>query len=410
VTDHHEPSADDPDPVPVVNPKLGKGHGAKVLAGVGVAFKVGHALIKRGLEQGLEAVASVDMRDWLDLVAVGTVTDVVPLTGENRILVAQGLTRITRSVSEGLKALLRASRLEGEISPYHLAFVLGPRLNAAGRCGHAGVALDLLLAANRLEAERLALDLERINTRRKRIEERISEEAGAEIAERFEARRDFGLVAGRPGWHAGVIGIVAARLSGRYRRPVVIVGFDENGQGRGSCRSLDKLDILSALRKCADLLVNYGGHAVAAGLVIEQKNLAAFRERFNEACRELLAGQDLCPVENVDAWLENPREADERLLETCQKFAPFGNGNTAPLWGLQGVEVVGAPKVVGGEHVRMTLGGHGTILNAIAFGMAARGLPKGRLDVLFHLQEDRFGGRRSLQLKVRDFRAAGERG
>ncbi|MDI6774786.1 MAG: single-stranded-DNA-specific exonuclease RecJ [Verrucomicrobiota bacterium] len=406
VTDHHEPASEPSDAAWVVNPKRGKRKATDMLAGVGVAFKLGHAIVKRGLDQSWDACRSVDMRDWLDLVAVGTVADVAPLLGENRILVTHGLSWIGRSSSEGLRALMRVGRVDGDVTPYHLAFVLGPRLNAAGRFGQAEVALNLLLATDRLDAERLALELDRANERRKRIEERIMREAATMIDASFDPGRDFGVVAGRTGWHTGIIGIVAARLNGLYRRPAVVIGFDRDGKGRGSCRCAEGMDILEVLRDCAGLLASFGGHRAAAGLVVEQRNYEAFKQRFQDACAARTRTEDLRHVERIDAWLDSLGAADERLLDTARKFAPLGHGNPAPLWGLRRVEAVGAPRVVGGQHLRMTLGANGILKDAIGFGLAGRPCPPGPLDVVFHLQEDSFGGRKRVQLKLKNFRPA----
>lgn len=418
VTDHHEISGACAPALAVVNPKLGDNENTMALAGVGTVFKLCHALIKYGLEKQRQEVADIDLRNWLDLVAIGTVADIVPLLCENRILVRHGLALINGSDQKdiqagsrraGLKALIQVARIQTRIDCYHLGFIIGPRLNAAGRLGSAETALELLLTSDPDRARHLAGELDAANSERKRIEEAIVTEAVREIDDYFDEDRNFGLVAGRKGWHVGTIGIVAAKLCSRYRRPAAVIAFDEHGHGRGSCRSIESVNIVDVLRECADLLVSSGGHEMAAGLAMESGKLDAFRSRFNELCAAKLDGRDLRQVRNVDSWI-TLGEADERLFTAIQKLKPLGMGNPTPTWGVSNVRLVGRPRKVGKDHLKMIVASGGSQLDAIAFGMAEREVPEGPMDILFYLQENTYMGRQSLQLNVKDFRPANSKG
>ena len=407
VTDHHALSGSPAPAVAVVNPQLGTDAPSRWLSGVGVAFKLAHALVKYGLDEGYAAAKTVDVREYLDLVAIGTVADVVPLLGENRILVRHGLDRLNRHLLPGVRALKAVSGLDGRMDCYHLGFVIGPRLNAAGRLGSPQMALDLLLTDDLDEARRLATKLNAANDERKRIEDRIKSEAEQEIECTFDSDTHFGLVVARQGWHVGTIGIVAARLAAQYRRPAVVIGLAD-GAGRGSGRSIEGVDLVGLLKGCADQLIGFGGHEMAAGLEIETANLESFSERFNEACRAVLTSQDLRPVQCVDAWLDSLDEADSRLLETIDQLRPLGMGNPTPTWGIRGVELLGPARRVGRnrDHLKMTVGLGGSQMPAMAFQMGDREVPDGPLDLAFQLRENTYMGRTSRVLNIRDFRSS----
>lgn len=405
VTDHHEVSGTVAEAVAVVNPHLGGPEELRSLAGVGVAFKFCHALLKHGRGLGGAASADLDLRHYLDLVAVGTVADVVPLTGENRILVRHGLQRLNKTDHVGLRALIAVAGIEQEVDAHHLGFVIGPRLNAVGRLASATSALELLLTADARRADELARELDSANRERRQIEDEIRREAEEEIEGYFNARKTFGLVAGREDWHIGTVGIVASRLCAKYRRPAVVIGFDEEGHGRGSCRSIEDLDLVEVLRGCSEFLTTFGGHKMAAGLGIEKANLGAFCEKFNALCAERLQGRDLRAVQPIEAWI-GLGEVDERLFKAVQQLQPLGLGNPTPTFGARGVQVVGQPRVVGQKHLKMQVASGGTQLDAIAFGMGDAKLPEGGLDLLFQVQQNTYKGRTSMQLNVKDFRAA----
>jgi single-stranded-DNA-specific exonuclease len=406
VTDHHAIAGPAGPAIAIVNPKLATDNRIESLAGVGVAFKLCHALVKKGIDDGKKCISSIDLREYLDIVAVGTVTDVVPLIGENRILVRHGLYRIQDTKCEGLNALIDVAGIKTAIESYHLGFIIGPRLNAAGRMNSADPALELLLTDDSQRAKDIAEHLDSLNRDRKHTEESIKNEAVAEIDGYFDQEKTFGIVTGRNGWHIGVIGIVAANICGMYKRPSVVVGFDANGMGRGSGRSIESMDIVKVLCDCSDLLVSFGGHKMAAGLSIEKKRFGEFKQRFNDLCRQSLYKKDMCSVQCVDAWI-NVREIDDRLFEVIQQLKPFGLGNPAPVWGSRNVSVVGMPKRVGKSHLKMTIVAGGTQMDAIGFDMGEREVPDGQMNIIYTLQENVYQERRNLQMNVKDFSPAG---
>jgi single-stranded-DNA-specific exonuclease len=410
VTDHHEPGPGVTSARAVVNPKLGAPPGMGDLAGVGVAFKLCHGLVKRCREEGVGAAADVDLRDWLDWVALGTVADVVPLTGENRILVRHGLARLNATPCVGLRRLIEVAGIKGPLECGHIGFALGPRLNAAGRMASADPALELLLTEDAGRAGALAVELDQANRERKDTEEAIARAAVEEIDSAFDGGRDFAIVVGRDDWHVGTVGIVASRLVQRYGRPAVVVGFDSGtGQGRGSCRSISNLDIVAALGECADLLLGFGGHKMAAGLTMEAAKLDLFRERFGRVCARRLRGLDLRPTQDIDGWI-GLGDADTAFVEAVDRLRPFGIGNPTPVWGVEGVTVRGSPRIVGRNHLRMTVAAGGKAMPAIGFGLGERPLPGGAMDLAFELRLNTFGGYCAPELHVRDFRPAEGRG
>ena len=404
VTDHHEPEGTLAGAAALVNPKLSDDESMRHLAGVGVAFKFCHALLKSGREQGRASADRLDLKRYLDLVALGTIADMVPLRGENRALARHGLARMAETSWPGLRALLEVARVTSPVEAYHVGFQIGPRLNAAGRLGRANDALDLLLSEDAGHAQGLAQGLDAANRERQDIEERMLAEARAELEARFDPAQCFGLVAGRAGWHTGVLGIVASRVAQQFYRPSVMIGFDENGRGRGSCRSIEGFDLVEALAACSEYLERYGGHRMAAGLEIRADRLEGFAERFNAVAAETLQGQPLQPSLNLDAWIDLA-EVDDRMYEQLQRLRPFGYGNPTPLWAAAGVYVL-QPQTVGRGHLRMILAGGGAQRQAIAFNMADRELPRGAVDVAFRIKRNTFRGQTALQLDVQDVRAA----
>lgn len=406
VTDHHEAGDQVAPAVAVVNPKLGSDPQARMLAGVGVAFKVCHALIKQGRESGYTEGEGVDLRDTLDLVALGTIADVVPLLGENRILASHGLARLNRRERMGLQALGEAAGSSGDLGAYHVAFVFGPRLNAAGRMGTADAALELLLTRQDARARSLAAELEMCNRERKRIEKEILDEAVGRIEAVFDPAAHHGIVVGEEGWHVGVIGIVAARLSGRYGRPAIVVGFDEDGVGRGSCRSVEGFDLLDGLKSCESLLAGYGGHAMAAGLEIHRDNFEQFQAAFKAVCATALGGREMGKSLTLESWVTIGDVLDKEFVRVLEGMAPFGEGNPEPVWGMREVRVEGEPRVVGGSHLKMTVVSGGRACEAIGFNMGDRAVPDGPLDVAFTVRRNTYMGRTTTQLQLQDFRVS----
>jgi single-stranded-DNA-specific exonuclease len=408
ITDHHEVSDSPAAAVAVVNPKLGSDPSSRILAGVGVAFQVCYAVLKRGRERRRKATADLDLRSHLDLVALGTISDMVPMLHENRILVRHGLAQLNRRERKGLQALVEVAGAKGELGAYHVGFVLGPRINAAGRLGNAGDALELLLTGDAERAGSLAQKLDGANRDRKQIEKGIMDEAIRRIDADFDPGSHFGIVVGDAGWQVGVVGIVASRLANRYGRPAIVVGFDETGTGRGSCRSIEGFDLLSGLKRCSDYLARYGGHEMAAGLEVQREQFESFQKAFHEACADLLKGRDLRKTLVIDGWLSLPELLEPAFMDGVNRMAPFGEGNPEPVWGLKEVQVIGTPKVVGQAHLKMRVGVGGASCEAIGFNMADRleTFPPGSLDLAFTLRANTYLGRTTPQLHLQDFRGS----
>lgn len=399
VTDHHEPGATLAPAVAVINPKLGAPPAMRNLAGVGVAFKLCQALVRR-----MDAVAAVDPLNYLDFVAVGTIADIVPLLEENRILARHGLAWLNQRGALGFQSLVAAAGVKGRLDAYHVGYLLGPRLNAAGRLGDAHAALELLLSDHLPRARSLAAQLDAANRERQEVESAIVREAEAQLSAAFDPQAHYGLVVAHRDWHTGVIGIVASRLSARFQRPVIVISVDAEGRARGSGRSIPGFDLLESLGQCAEALHKFGGHTMAAGLELDASRLEDFSRRFNQVAADRLRHTDLRPRQPIDAWIELA-EADETLLAAQERMSPFGHGNPAPVWAARGVRVVGTPRVVGQKHLSLRLAVGRVEREAIAFGMGSRNVPSGFLDVAFHLQMNRYGGRETLQLNVQDWRA-----
>lgn len=402
ITDHHEPGAQIAGAVAVVNPKCSAEHPARILAGAGVAFKLCHALIKQGREGGCLASASLDLKKYLDFVAVATVADVVPLLGENRVLVRAGFQSLENSCWAGWNALKKLAGITGAVETVHAGFAFGPRINAAGRIGSPDAALELLLTDLPSRADELAQGLDRANRERQAIEKDMVREAVEEIDAYFDKEQHFGIVIAREGWHTGVIGIVASRLVARYGRPVVVIGLEDR-RGRGSCRSIDGYNLLEGLGQCAGLLKNFGGHAMAAGLDIDEPNLEDFKIRFNAAVTAQIRGANLQPVLEIDRVI-SLAEAGEALMSGLKRTGPFGQDNPEPVWAVCGVNALDS-RILKEKHLKLTVSDGTVCREGIGFNMAEK-LPAGRIDVAFTLQENGWNGRTAIQLNLRDVRPA----
>ncbi len=395
VTDHHLPGPELPPAIAIVDPQRPDDTSdAGSLCGTGIAFKLVQALVPAlGLPPNLPY-------HLLDLVALATVADVVPLTGENRILVRHGIRLLAESRWPGLRALVEAAGLAGrEIRAGHLGYVLGPRLNAAGRIGDAADGLRLLLSDDPAEALELARRLEGMNVERQSLDHRILEEAIAQVEQACDPERDAAFVLAGDGWHPGVVGIVASRVVERYGRPAFLIAFDGD-IGKGSGRSISRFDLHSALLACGDLLERYGGHQMAAGLTIRRERLDEFRERFGGIAREMLGPDDLGPEQRVDLELGLP-EATRELERMCRHLEPCGAGNASPVFGVRGVRFVGRSRV-GNGHLKGTLDDGGTRLGAIGFQWADRvpWLGDGPVDVAFRLEANEWNGYSTLQARL----------
>lgn len=403
VTDHHEPGDGIAPAFALINPKLGSG--GEHLSGVGVAFKLSHALIKTGREQARASALGIDLRDYLDIVALGTVADIVPLVGENRIMVRHGMEQLGTTKWIGMESLKEVAGISGEVETYHLGFQLGPRINAVGRIGEPMQALRLLTTDDPLEARNIAKLLDQTNRERRDIEARMADDAFAEIDGYFNPAQHFGLVVAREGWHPGVVGIVASRVSRHYNRPAIIMGIDEDGSARGSCRSIEGFDLLEGLQAGDSHLAKFGGHKMAAGLEVKPGHLEAFREDFNAAAAAMLGSADLSPVQRVDAMV-SADDIDWAFFEKLKGLRPFGQENPEPVWATSGMTVQGAPRVVGQKHLKLVLAANERRFEAIAFNYPLASLPAGEIDVAFTLKENSWNGNTSLQLQVQDIRTA----
>ena len=401
VIDHHESKSPDPPPcVAMVNPKLGDDF--HYLCTAGIVFKLGHALVKTRRPEGF------DLREYLDLAAVGTVADIVPLEGENRTIVRHGLKRLESSRNAGLAALSKVSGINPPFTGSDVGFRIGPRLNAAGRLDTAQDALDILLTRDPDAAHRIAGALDTRNRERQTVEQRAVRGAEEILEDGFDPARDVSIVLGRDGWHPGVVGIVASRICRKFHRPTFIVGFDGDGVGKGSGRSIPGIHLVEALKECDDLLVKSGGHAMAAGLTIEMDKLDAFRERFEEAVRDRVTDPGILePKLEIDAEVTF-RELDLDLLESYDLLRPFGAGNPEPVFMARAVEVAAPPRILKEKHRKFSLRQHGRRLDAIWFGSAERDLPQLPWDVAFTIDRNAFRGKVSLQLLVKDVRRSGE--
>ena len=397
VTDHHLPGDELPPASAVLDPRRPACPSEdKDLCGAGVAFKLAQALMP-----ALGQSSNLPFH-FLDYVALATVADVVPLTGENRILVRHGLKMLADSRWTGLRALVEAAGLAGRpIKAGHVGFILAPRLNAAGRIGEPAEGLRLLLADDPTEAAAIARELETLNARRQELDQRILDDA-VELAEATLRPEDRALVLAADGWHPGVIGIVASRLVERYGRPTFLIGWEEGSDtGRGSGRSIVGFDLHAALRSVAAHLEKYGGHTMAAGLTIRRQRYEAFRVAFLDVAGELLGPDDLVPAQRVD--LELPLGLVSAELERLMRYLePCGPGNPAPVFGVRGARAVGARRV-GTNHLRFTLDDGSGVLPAIGFRWADV-VPDAwlahPLDVAFRLERDEWEGRTTLQARV----------
>ncbi len=397
VLDHHEPDPERLPPCPVVNPKLADTF--HYLCSAGVVFKLGHAMGKRRRVEGFE------LRDHLDLVALATVADIVPLVDENRMFVRKGLQIMECSRREGLRALIEVAGVKPPLDSMDLGFRLGPRLNAAGRLDTAQTALDLLLAATREEARALAQSLDGHNRERQNVEHSMQQEA-QEMALRLTADTDpRGLVLASREWHPGVVGIVAARLMRKFHRPVFVIAIDPDGNGKGSGRSVEGVSLIEAIEDCRDLLLAGGGHEAAAGLTVREENIPAFRERFAESVVRQLAGGTLEPKLYVDAETRLS-ELTLDFLSSYELLQPFGQGNPRPLFMVRGVQPVNEPRLLRERHWKFEFYQDGTMKSGVWFNGAHDHLPPPPWDVAFYVDRNTWRGETTVQLLVQDMRTS----
>src|SRR5438105_10788565 len=405
ITDHHEPDSELPPALAVINPKRHDcTYPDKYLAGVGVALKVVQALCTR---TGHHAW----MPGFIKIAAIGTLADVVPLVGENRIIAKIGLELLTKGPHKiGLRSLLDVCGLTGKtIDSYHIGFMLAPRVNAAGRMSTPDIATRLLLASDEAmgdEARALAMQLDSENVRRQEEEAEILAAAKKIVQTDPDVGARTVLVVAGEGWHRGVIGIVASKLVDTFHRPAIVLSV-EDGIAHGSCRSITKFDMLGALERCAHLFIRFGGHKQAAGLALEADRIKELRLAVNAVADEILGPEDLMPRLRIDADLTF-RGITGGVAAGIASLAPFGAGNARPVFAARRVEIIDGPRVLKDRHLKMALKQDGRIFRAVAWRAAERAdfltEHKAAIDVAFSLEQNQYNGETFVDLSIADFR------
>src|SRR5438270_649011 len=405
ITDHHEPDAELPAALAVINPKRHDcSYPDKDLAGVGVALKLVQSLCR-----------AAERESWLPgfikVAAIGTLADVVPLVGENRVIAKIGLDMLSRGPHKiGLRSLLDISGLTGKtIDSYHISFLLAPRVNAAGRMSTPDIATRLLLAADEAmadEARRLAMQLDGENLRRQEEEAEILAAARKIVQTDPDIGARSVLVVAGEGRHRGVIGIVASKLVATFHRPAIVLSV-EDGVAHGSCRSIAKFDMLGALERCAHLFIRFGGHKQAAGLALEADRIKELRLAVNAVADEILGPEDLMPRLRIDADLTF-RGITGGVAAGIASLAPFGAGNARPVFAARRVEIIDGPRVLKDRHLKMALKQDGRIFRAVAWRAAERAdfltEHKAAIDVAFSLEQNQYNGETYLDLSIADFK------
>jgi len=406
ITDHHEPGERIPNATAILNPKQpGDNYPGSELSGVGVAYKLAQALYAR-IEQPTAA-----LEEHLDLVALGTAADIVPLVGENRIFAYYGMKQIGLTRKPGLQSLshiagLMEAHTDRDITPGQVIFGLAPRLNAAGRLGDPMRAVQLLTTRDERQARRIAKELDGENRRRKEYDEQTLKEALEKVEQEVDLEKDRVIVLDSDRWHQGVIGIVASRLVEAYHLPTVMISV-ENNEGKGSARSIPNFHLTEALRQCSSHLLRFGGHKYAAGLSIAADRIPGFRDAFKETAREMLVPNDLVRKLEVDAVVDL-RTIDDEFLNHIERFAPFGPQNLRPVFVSRGLKPAGRAQQVGPgkNHLRMRVRQGDTVLDAIGFGFGDEAGKVNKPDTSFDLayvpEYNHWQGRSKIQLRVRD--------
>lgn len=398
VTDHHEiVNSQVPPAYAVVNPlQESCRYPFKHLAGVGIAYK-----FVKALYEGTSFFAE----DFLDLVSLGTIADIVPLKGENRILVKHGLYEMNKRNRIGLNALTEVAGLNGkDISSGHIGFILGPRINAMGRVGSPQKALDLLLANDNDEAMKLAKMLDTENRNRQKIESRILEEALSKIEREVNFKHHKVIVLGSENWHAGVIGIVASRIADRFYRPTILISLDGK-HGKGSGRSVEKFNLFNVLHQCKDTLLGFGGHEAACGLTIEKDRLDEFREKINIAANSCTYDDTFCPQLEID--MEIPlNELNEDVINEIESLAPFGEENPRPVFSSRNLIVKDGPRQIGKKGFKMWVTDNNVTCEAVNFGRNELLAPKtgSGIDLAYVPSINDWQGLQSIQLELKDIK------
>ena len=360
LTDHHEPGPELPEALAIIHPKLKDNlYPFKDLAGVGVAFKLAHALLGELPE------------DLLEIAAIGTIADLVPLIGENRLIAAKGIEKLRHTTRPGLVSLMKVAKIEQSVlTEETIGFSLAPRLNAVGRLGPADFAVDLLMTEDTSEAKEWAEEINELNKERQAIVAQAAEEAILEVEKNYPLETNHVLVIGREGWNAGVIGIVASRLVERFYRPTIILSYDsEKGLAKGSARSIEGFDLFKNLSTCRDLLPHFGGHPMAAGMTLNIKDVPELRARLNQLATEQLTAEDYIPVTNLDGAV-SIAETSLQTIEEMNLLAPFGVSNPKPQILIDSVKLSNIRKIGSNQnHLKLQLEEGDIQLDGVGFGL-----------------------------------------
>ncbi|MCB0832810.1 MAG: single-stranded-DNA-specific exonuclease RecJ [Bacteroidetes bacterium] len=402
ICDHHHPGDTLPAALAILNPKQENcPYPFKELCGVGVAFKLAQAITEgMGLDKDL-------IMRHLDLVAIGSAADIVPLIGENRTLVKNGLKLVSEANKVGIRQLVKNANVQGKpISTAQIVFSLAPRINAVGRLGDANRAVKLLITNNETEAVEYASVLESENRNRRDLNEVMFLEAAEVVESEFDFEKDKVIVVYKEGWHQGVIGIVASKLVERYYRPAIVIA-EADDKGKGSARSVENFDVFHALKSCEDLLVGYGGHKYAAGLTIELSKIDEFRRRVNEYAEIHLPPNDLIPKIQIDAQITLD-QINDRLITLLNLFKPHGPSNLRPMFLSSQLQIVGYPQLMNERHLRFKVRQNGAVLDAVGFNLAHHyntiGVGDAPIDMVYQIDENTWQGRTTVQLKIKDLR------
>lgn len=406
ITDHHEPTEKIPHCVATLNPKLlHQTYPNRELTGVGVAFKLAHALTNYFLTKEDMPKKKIDLKVFLDLVALGTIADMGALLGENRILVRYGLKQLQKTKRIGLLKLFSICGVErSEINTIDIASKIAPRMNSLGRVADPRKGVELLLVRDEATAESLAKELDLFNLERQKVEQIVAVDVEKTLGTEPDIFKNRAIVISSKKWHPGVIPIISARIAKQYNRPTILIAID-NGIGKGSIRTIREFPLLPVLKKCSDLLVNFGGHDYAAGLTIKEENIDRFKKRFIHAANSALREHDILSKLYLDACA-NFDELTYDLLSSLELFEPYGNENLQPILYCEAKQAW-PPKVIGGIHLKLYLEQGDRMLEGIAFGMADRRNQLRKKDLTLRLaytpQINRFHNKSSIQLLIRDF-------
>jgi single-stranded-DNA-specific exonuclease len=405
VLDHHQVSDPPPEPVALINPQLNTDGSNEFheLCAAGLAFKLAHGLIKQGRANGESVFEGYDIRLLLDLVALGTIADMVPLMGENRILAAKGLEQLNRTGRIGLSSLIAESGIKGHVGSSEVGFQLGPRLNAAGRLESAMTSLDLLTASDQNIACDFAARLDLRNRERQRVEKEITQQVTERLIAKFDPASDYVITEGDPSWSIGVVGIVASRIQKEYYRPTFILGGSPEGM-RGSGRSIKGFDLAAALCQCSDLICRHGGHAMAAGVSLSPDNIDAFGKRLNEIARTEINKILLVPTLRLDGQLPLS-EFSYGTVASLEALQPTGQGVPAVQLAVNDLEMNIPVKWMGAEkqHAKMNVTDGKQTVDVLYWNAAGKSIPEGRFNLAVQPSINVWRGRKSVQLKLLDW-------